>query len=47
MGVLLETGKDSYQPTGFSKTLTEQKYSDAFPLMYTLPSPTPHPHDPY
>ncbi|OJK01987.1 hypothetical protein ASPACDRAFT_50756 [Aspergillus aculeatus ATCC 16872] len=35
MGVLLETGKDSYQPTGFSKTLTEQKYSDAFPLMTT------------
>ncbi|PYH79787.1 S-adenosyl-L-methionine-dependent methyltransferase [Aspergillus uvarum CBS 121591] len=35
MGVLLETGKDTYQPTGFSKTLTEQKYSDAFPLMTT------------
>ncbi|PYI28156.1 S-adenosyl-L-methionine-dependent methyltransferase [Aspergillus indologenus CBS 114.80] len=35
MGVLLETGKDTYQPTGFSKTLTEEKYSDAFPLMTT------------
>ncbi|RAH79729.1 S-adenosyl-L-methionine-dependent methyltransferase [Aspergillus japonicus CBS 114.51] len=35
MGVLLETGKGTYQATGFSKTLTEEKYSDAFPLMTT------------
>ncbi|KAJ6135949.1 hypothetical protein N7512_001109 [Penicillium capsulatum] len=33
MGAILETGPDEYSPSGFSKTLTVEKYSDAFPLM--------------
>ncbi|KAL4982245.1 S-adenosyl-L-methionine-dependent methyltransferase [Aspergillus falconensis] len=33
MGVITETGCDEYCPTGFSKVLTVEKYSDAFPLM--------------
>ncbi|KAL2815093.1 S-adenosyl-L-methionine-dependent methyltransferase [Aspergillus granulosus] len=33
MGVITETGSDEYRPTGFSKVLTVDKYSDAFPLM--------------
>ncbi|RAL10943.1 S-adenosyl-L-methionine-dependent methyltransferase [Aspergillus homomorphus CBS 101889] len=35
MGVILETGKDEYSPNGLSKTLTVERYSDAFPLMST------------
>jgi hypothetical protein len=34
MGVITETGSDEYRATGFSKVLTVEKYSDAFPLMY-------------
>lgn len=33
MGVITETGCDEYCPTSFSKVLTVEKYSDAFPLM--------------
>ncbi|KAL4804202.1 S-adenosyl-L-methionine-dependent methyltransferase [Aspergillus unguis] len=33
MGVITETGLDEYTPTGLSKVLTAEKYSDAFPLM--------------
>ncbi|KAL4746853.1 hypothetical protein BDW72DRAFT_183937 [Aspergillus terricola var. indicus] len=33
MGVITETGSDEYCPTSFSKVLTVEKYSDAFPLM--------------
>ncbi|KAL2782642.1 S-adenosyl-L-methionine-dependent methyltransferase [Aspergillus keveii] len=33
MGVITETASDEYRPTGFSKVLTVDKYSDAFPLM--------------
>ncbi|KAL4899338.1 hypothetical protein BDW74DRAFT_171611 [Aspergillus multicolor] len=33
MGVITETGCDEYCPTGLSKVLTVEKYSDAFPLM--------------
>ncbi|KAL4804193.1 S-adenosyl-L-methionine-dependent methyltransferase [Aspergillus unguis] len=33
MGVITETGLDEYTTTGFSKVLTGEKYSDAFPLM--------------
>ncbi|KAL4931010.1 S-adenosyl-L-methionine-dependent methyltransferase [Aspergillus undulatus] len=33
MGVITETGRDEYRSTGFSKVLTVEKYSDAFPLM--------------
>ncbi|KAL2812683.1 S-adenosyl-L-methionine-dependent methyltransferase [Aspergillus cavernicola] len=33
MGVITETGCDEYCSTGFSKVLTVEKYSDAFPLM--------------
>jgi hypothetical protein len=33
MGVITETGSDEYRSTGFSKVLTVDKYSDAFPLM--------------
>ncbi|KAL4761111.1 S-adenosyl-L-methionine-dependent methyltransferase [Aspergillus foveolatus] len=32
-GVITETGCDEYRPTSFSKVLTVEKYSDAFPLM--------------
>jgi hypothetical protein len=34
MGVITETGCDEYLPTSFSKMLTVEKYSNAFPLMY-------------
>ncbi|KAL3441960.1 S-adenosyl-L-methionine-dependent methyltransferase [Aspergillus insuetus] len=33
MGVITETASDEYRSTGFSKVLTVDKYSDAFPLM--------------
>ncbi|KAJ5960860.1 Winged helix-turn-helix transcription repressor DNA-binding [Penicillium vulpinum] len=33
MGTITETGYNEYCPTGFSKTLTVERYSDAFPLM--------------
>lgn len=33
MGTIAETGRDEYVATGFSKVLTVEKYSDAFPLM--------------
>lgn len=33
MGVIYEVGPDTYQPTNFAKTLTIQKYGDAFPCM--------------
>ncbi|BCS20287.1 uncharacterized protein APUU_20719A [Aspergillus puulaauensis] len=33
VGVITETGHDEYRATGFSKVLTGEKYSDAFPLM--------------
>ncbi|KAL4795782.1 S-adenosyl-L-methionine-dependent methyltransferase [Aspergillus venezuelensis] len=33
MGVITETGRDEYKSTNFSKVLTVEKYSDAFPLM--------------
>jgi hypothetical protein len=36
MGAVVETGSDEYAPNGFSKTLTEERYSDAFPLMYAI-----------
>lgn len=42
MGAIFETGPDEYSPTGFSKTLTVEKYSDAFPLMYAT-QPTNNP----
>ncbi|GAM39457.1 hypothetical protein TCE0_034r11023 [Talaromyces pinophilus] len=33
MGAIYEVGPDTYQPTNFAKTLTIQKYGDAFPCM--------------
>ncbi|KAI2725959.1 hypothetical protein CBS147332_2846 [Penicillium roqueforti] len=33
MGTITETGYNEYSPTGFSKVLTVERYSDAFPLM--------------
>lgn len=36
VGVITETGHDEYRATGFSKVLTGEKYSDAFPLMYVF-----------
>ncbi|OJI98866.1 hypothetical protein ASPVEDRAFT_50464 [Aspergillus versicolor CBS 583.65] len=33
VGVITETGPDEYAATSFSKVLTGEKYSDAFPLM--------------
>ncbi|CRG86000.1 Demethylsterigmatocystin 6-O-methyltransferase [Talaromyces islandicus] len=33
MGVINETGPDTYKPTNFAKTLTIQKYADGFPCM--------------
>ncbi|OQE47057.1 hypothetical protein PENCOP_c001G01827 [Penicillium coprophilum] len=33
MGAITETGYNEYCPTGFSKVLTVERYSDAFPLM--------------
>ncbi|KAJ5384078.1 Winged helix-turn-helix transcription repressor DNA-binding [Penicillium concentricum] len=33
MGTITETGYNEYCPTGFSKVLTVERYSDAFPLM--------------
>ncbi|KAJ5835419.1 Winged helix-turn-helix transcription repressor DNA-binding [Penicillium robsamsonii] len=33
MGTITETGHNKYCPTGFSKVLTVEKYSGAFPLM--------------
>ncbi|CAG7953768.1 unnamed protein product [Penicillium nalgiovense] len=33
IGTITETGYNEYGPTGFSKVLTVERYSDAFPLM--------------
>ncbi|CAI7612634.1 unnamed protein product [Penicillium viridicatum] len=33
MGTITETGYNEYSPTGFSKVLTIERYSDAFPLI--------------
>ncbi|OQE29095.1 hypothetical protein PENFLA_c004G01297 [Penicillium flavigenum] len=33
IGTITETGYNEYCPTGFSKVLTVERYSDAFPLM--------------
>lgn len=34
MGVIQEAGPDQYQRTGFAMAMCQEKYSDAFPLMY-------------
>ncbi|KAL2801702.1 hypothetical protein BJX63DRAFT_426569 [Aspergillus granulosus] len=39
MGVITETGRDEYSATGFSKVLTVEKYSDAFPLYMFVDPP--------
>uniref|UniRef100_A0A093VUY4 Demethylsterigmatocystin 6-O-methyltransferase n=2 Tax=Talaromyces marneffei PM1 TaxID=1077442 RepID=A0A093VUY4_TALMA len=33
MGAIYEVGPDTYQPTNFAKTLTIQRYADAYPCM--------------
>lgn len=38
MGVIQEAGPDQYQRTGFAMAMCQEKYSDAFPLMYAFPS---------
>jgi hypothetical protein len=39
MGVIKETGPDTYRRNGFSTSLSAKRYSDAYPCMYVRQSP--------
>jgi hypothetical protein len=41
MGVIKETGPDTYKRNGFSTSLGAKRYSDAYPCMYVPPAPLP------